>query len=815
MCIASVRKNTILFVVSALLIGVAESSHVAFAIEKEAVQSSLRIAWSQDGLDFVDGGKELLGDAGQPSMVRRGNGEIILLCQRLDKDGEVGRIVSMRSRNDGRRWTRPKLVQIRDKIGRRVHGTLGTIVLMPDERVQLFFFRDIVTKASKENPIVPILASAISRDGVHFRVDDYFRVEGLADGLHRISTAWIRDRLHLYLTSRSPDHAQKNADKVSHAVSADGRRFVVFRREKMKVNFEGSIVQSGKGYRAYAWNKSGIKSLQSKNGRSWKLEEGMRLDDGSHPAVVALDKQALVMVYEYVDEKADEPEMAISNYDVEIFEDDAGTEENKGELVVDALDSHDGEIAVTLPENENYPNIEAPETYSDGTPISDELGFAPMPNFRDKVDYVKWWKSVISELESGRTYDLQEAFSQAVGEGEWPDQSNMYADLEFSGLHRPWDPAEKPKWETSRLAFTALRARFKEAVDYDGYRNNGYLSSIEGEGKEDYEKLLMNFLLPNLSYHRMVVKSVLSDAWRLTEGKVSSTRMLDAWRTTLVNAHHSGWGATLIEELVAIAETSLLHRTARSSLKYGVFPDDKINDAFEVLKQYDQTVRDPMLWIRGEHAMMMDTTQYLFGPASSDSNKIINKRRIESFISQSWVDEDKVEETIEKFNVLTFEDGTKSLVALDSYYRQLGEMMRVGYPDIRMADIDILEQTFVHENPITEELLPGLSRYYTLRTRAEASRRATQLIYAVHVFKAQENRWPKSLDELPESLSGDFRIDPYSGEDFVYRLSSQGPRIYSVSENGVDDGGVHARRWEDTPDEKTGSDDYVFWPPQP
>ena len=58
------------------------------------------------------------------------------------------------------------------------------------------------------------------------------------------------------------------------------------------------------------------------------------------------------------------------------------------------------------------------------------------------------------------------------------------------------------------------------------------------------------------------------------------------------------------------------------------------------------------------------------------------------------------------------------------------------------------------------------------------------------------------------------RTDPFIGENFGYRLTPDGPTVYSFGENGADDGGVHHPKWGDGA--KPGeSDDYVFWPPQP
>ena len=57
------------------------------------------------------------------------------------------------------------------------------------------------------------------------------------------------------------------------------------------------------------------------------------------------------------------------------------------------------------------------------------------------------------------------------------------------------------------------------------------------------------------------------------------------------------------------------------------------------------------------------------------------------------------------------------------------------------------------------------------------------------------------------------RTDPFTDREFGYRVTEKGPIVYSQSENARDDGGVHSPRWGDDVDE-TGSDDYIFWPPQ-
>ncbi len=96
-----------------------------------------------------------------------------------------------------------------------------------------------------------------------------------------------------------------------------------------------------------------------------------------------------------------------------------------------------------------------------------------------------------------------------------------------------------------------------------------------------------------------------------------------------------------------------------------------------------------------------------------------------------------------------------------------------------------------------------------------ASRRATQLAYATELYKARHGRYPSSLEELPNDRGETMKLDPFTGDYFGYRLTDDGPRIYSRSEDGIDNGGSHSPKWDRDGGNEEGSDDHVFWPPQP
>lgn len=268
-------------------------------------------------------------------------------------------------------------------------------------------------------------------------------------------------------------------------------------------------------------------------------------------------------------------------------------------------------------------------------------------------------------------------------------------------------------------------------------------------------------------------------------------------------------GLTIIEDLVATAERALVQENARWALKRGVFSGDQLVSALDTLERLDRNDDDPVRYLHFEHAAVMDVTQYIYGPFHPDGGPKVNGARLESVLSTAGA----VGEQEERLTALRDDDAHATVEAMTAHYRELAVRMRIGYPEYRAADISAVTARYLHATPLTEVFLPNLGRLHQLRARAEASRRATQLAMAVHIFEEEHGHFPQSLDELPEEYDQQVHIDPFTGEPFGYRVDENGPTIYTAGENGIDDGGIHSPRWDDDPVD--GSDDYVFWPPQP
>jgi hypothetical protein len=105
-------------------------------------------------------------------------------------------------------------------------------------------------------------------------------------------------------------------------------------------------------------------------------------------------------------------------------------------------------------------------------------------------------------------------------------------------------------------------------------------------------------------------------------------------------------------------------------------------------------------------------------------------------------------------------------------------------------------------------------RAMSLQTRVITVQRGNRTVLELFRIKDQTGELPASLD----AVTGDFRIDPYSGRPLVYRRTGEDFVLYSVGIDGDDDGGTHHAKFGERPAPEPNQPtpppdgDYVFWP---
>ncbi|MCP4250523.1 MAG: hypothetical protein GY778_26055 [bacterium] len=842
----------------------------------DPARTELRLARSTDGLHFVDLDRVLAQRASGPDLICLPNGDQYTIFDyapsRRAEDGKSDApptlLACTRSRDHGRTWSPVRLLRLRGPSGGALTGRHGDLVEIAAGRFRLYFVTNL-TDADRPHraTATATVLTAVTRNGLDYRVDGWTGLDlaaaAVAPGEERPANRRfgphpmglrIADRVHLY-AAEVPGAEPEDGEAVRairHVVSSNGRSFSEGPRTRpTPMPFIGSLVLSDDGIRAYVGTSDGIGSLRSGDGRTWNVERGLRLAKGWDPAVARLQDGSFLMVYcteaPTRDSSAARRALAalpdkreLARYQqfaaagqvtaVDIV--DPGEEAT--EMSGDAdLPSDAGQRETALADVASNGFVDFPDLWDDEALAADTLdttadqadrgllpasadGFAPRPDGERYVDYWEWYEQQYLAACGDNAYDAYAEFmpswdGPASAGAPWPELHNLFSDSGYHGPPGPWGSAEHPEWEASNQAAREVLDMYRDAGRRENYALRPQYAPERMFETPDGEPLLLEMLLPHLKPHRDLAKATLADAWRTEDGEVSSDKMLDAWEDTLRNANHVGSGPTLIEHLVGTSERALVQENARWALAHGVFEEHELEDALDVLMEHDRDDVDPVRFLHGEHAAVMQVTQYLFDDRQPDAPNAELVKLMGDLISDGSADEQHLDEIA----AMTPADADRAVDAFDDYYHEMADQWRVGYPEVRAPDLDATVERYRHTNALTEILLPSLTRVQQIRTRNEASRRATQLSYATHLFKARHGRWPASLDELPDESGPDLRTDPFSGTSFGYGLTPDGFTIYSASENGLDDGGIHAPRWGDDLDGADGSDDFVFWPPEP
>ncbi|MBN2562072.1 MAG: exo-alpha-sialidase [Phycisphaerae bacterium] len=492
------------------------------------------------------------------------------------------------------------------------------------------------------------------------------------------------------------------------------------------------------------------------------------------------------------------------------------------------------------PEEESATDGEAGHPPGEAEGVADEAEYyeheytewgVPLPDFAHPVDYRAWLEQCHDpDSVADNAYYHYAAFmldpdGRPLSASDLPEFQCMFNDATFMGPPAPWKPEDHPLWDESYYATGDLVGMFAEAASHESYVRPAtfYERSPEDsqvpEGAEEggsprdplLDNLLINLMLPDLAGHRRMAKETISRAWRSPEGKPDPTAMLDAFDACLGSAEHLGQGDILIEMLVSVAEKGLVESNARWALKHEVFSAEEMEAALDLLSERDNALPAPFHWVTGELAMALDVTQYLCAPTEEGREPTLNRERLKRFNKLFNLDEYVSQPTPDEMASTSAEGVTRNFV---EFYSKFAELASRGFPDVKPEDIDAMTTPYAQDNYLSRALLPSLTRVYQLVNRQEASRRATQLTYAIHLHKAQTGQWPESLDDLPPRYTENARTDPFSGQDFVYHKTEDGFKLYSTSENGQDNGGAHHQHWGDKDRDDEEGDDYVFWPPQ-
>lgn len=146
------------------------------------------------------------------------------------------------------------------------------------------------------------------------------------------------------------------------------------------------------------------------------------------------------------------------------------------------------------------------------------------------------------------------------------------------------------------------------------------------------------------------------------------------------------------------------------------------------------------------------------------------------------------------------------------FYAKLAKLCDDDYQPVARLTKEIEAEIEQNKTTLIGFTAPSLPRVALLHRRARTMHNGVRTALLLREYHAKHGRWPEQLGHAVVGKWKDHATDPFSGKPFGYRLRDGIPLLYSVSDNGRDEGGKSFQpdggaKWGET-------GDYAFWPPQ-
>jgi hypothetical protein len=290
-------------------------------------------------------------------------------------------------------------------------------------------------------------------------------------------------------------------------------------------------------------------------------------------------------------------------------------------------------------------------------------------------------------------------------------------------------------------------------------------------------------------------------------------------RALVTLAGHARDSRTTVDQLVSLACLGLTVDTVERAIHQGMIdgPDERLAALAGALSAYDDNgfVADFDI----ERWTMLDLVQRTYSDDGSGNGRLVHEglgtvasltrpgSRAEPslrgpIVARVLVDRRTMESDIERiFTILRrnaqrppWRRGPESLE---------GEIQRLedGVSRFRRAPLLVF--------------LPALGRVQPGHDRARLGRDSALAAIALARHRLRNGTFPDTLDTLVPDLLPALPIDPHSGDPLRYELRDGQPTLWSVGENGVDDGGEGPHFLTRVAPRDRGRGDLRLWPPEP
>lgn len=424
----------------------------------------------------------------------------------------------------------------------------------------------------------------------------------------------------------------------------------------------------------------------------------------------------------------------------------------------------------------------------------------PKLDFDKGTDYIAWFNE---HVRAGKTQNALSRYGDlALEGGDGGNAKGPVPKLE-GAAEEQFDEFGFKRWEATD--YPALAAYVKQCSPYldimsQAVRIEHFWWPIPPETSR-----ISAIKLPLLGRSRHICRALVAQSWIKRPNQANA--LLQANRIVLRHADHMQQSGIVIGSLFGLANRALVYESTLSAMREQVLRGDGILEAFRLLQRHDPAMPDWHSLVLSEWASVLDLVQYVCPGGRHDM------KRWDSYFRPSDPNEKYeplspgLKEHFQSFNA------PQLLEVVETHF---GKLVRIveGPPRLEKArSMRQLHQRVRKDHEMNPAIvfIADLSRAYELSVRTESYRRGTMLALAINVHHEKHGRWPESLRAIDEKLNlkgvSTFRVDPYTGKSFRYRIENGGPLLYTIGADGVDNGGQHDPKFGE---KQPG--DFVFWP---
>jgi len=429
-------------------------------------------------------------------------------------------------------------------------------------------------------------------------------------------------------------------------------------------------------------------------------------------------------------------------------------------------------------------------------PMANALGLKKIPSAQDSLVRVHD-RSVREEI----AFWLVEQFSESLDDEaadkfltqEWQDtlRDQTADELIDEAMNRPWTSEQIPalgRWaENNQQQLDML----VEASTRPYYFSPSP-SHIDGS-----DTILIATLLPGVQGMRSGIRALSARAmWHLGEG-----RDVECWQDVLAChrlARLVAQGNTLVEQLVGIAIDGMACRGTITLLHHGELKSDLTQQIFADLNSLPSVSSMARSLDQGERLTFLDAVirmsdgevegQELVGGVGGPLQAV-------SFVAIDW-------------NLILREgnrwyDRFVAAMQIDSHEERRAELQKIDSDLLQLSSstnspgmilgsiISRRQRSRFLANVFLSLFLPSLEAATHAEDRGNVLSELTRAAAALAVYRAEHSEYPEELAALAPEILSELPVDLYSGKQFIYeRKDDGGYLLYSVFENGIDDGGT-------------------------